>query len=316
MSNGDIDSPVATLIKQKGCLIIDGAMATELEARGCDLTDSLWSAKVLIEEPELIYQVHLDYFRAGADCAITASYQASLPGFTRRGLSEAKSRELMSKSVQLAQKAREDYLRQSGTDKMLLIAGSVGPYGAYLADGSEYRGDYTLSDTEMKAFHRPRLEALIEAGVDLLAFETQPSAHEVDVLLTLLQEYPTLTAWFSFTLRDESHLSDGTSLEEVISGLNQSSQVAALGVNCIALENVTDALVSLQGLTEKPLLVYPNSGEHYDAITKTWHVCGETQTIATHVEEWYSAGARLIGGCCRTTPRDIESIAHKIAVLR
>lgn len=305
-----VNNPVATLLATHNTLILDGALATELEARGCDLSDPLWSAKVLIENPELIYQVHLDYFNAGAQCAITASYQATPQGFLRRGLDHEQSLALIAKSVHLAQQARSDYLVQHPQTTPLPIAGSVGPYGAYLADGSEYRGDYALPQEEMIAFHRPRIRALAEAGVDLLACETLPSFTELQAVLTLLQEFPTLGAWFAFTLRDSQHLSDGTPLTQVLAALHGNPQALAIGINCIALENVAPALRQFAVLTDKPLLVYPNSGEHYDAVSKTWHACGgEHGSLIDQVGEWQRIGARLIGGCCRTTPKDIRQIA-------
>ncbi|HHQ6578378.1 homocysteine S-methyltransferase [Serratia sp. T13T92] len=307
-----VNNPLAALLADNRTLILDGAMATELEARGCDLTDPLWSAKVLIENPELIYQVHLDYFKAGAQCAITASYQATPQGFLRRGLDEPQSLALIAQSVHLAQQARADYLAQRPQRLPLLVAGSVGPYGAYLADGSEYRGDYHLPQAEMIAFHRPRITALANAGVDLLACETLPSFAELQALLALLEEFPALGGWFSFTLRDSQHLSDGTPLAVVMAELNDNPQVLAVGVNCIALENVTPALQQLAALSDKPLLVYPNSGEHYDAVSKTWHSCGNHQQhLINQLADWQHAGARLIGGCCRTTPADIQAIAER-----
>ncbi|MCW8113711.1 homocysteine S-methyltransferase [Yersinia intermedia] len=306
-----VNNPISALLTADRTVILDGALATELEARGCDLSDPLWSAKVLIEDPELIYQVHLDYFNAGAQCAITASYQATPQGFLQRGLDQQQSLELITKSVQLAQQARKDFLNQHPQAEPLLIAGSVGPYGAYLADGSEYRGDYRLPQDEMIAFHRPRIAALAEAGVDLLACETLPSFHELQALLTLLQEFPTLAGWFAFTLRDNQHLSDGTPLKDVLALLRGNQQVLAIGINCIALENVTPALQQFAALADKPLLVYPNSGEHYDAVSKTWHACGgEHNHLIDLVGEWQRLGARLIGGCCRTTPKDIRIIAE------
>lgn len=307
-----VNNPLAALLADNRTLVLDGAMATELEARGCDLTDPLWSAKVLIENPELIYQVHLDYFKAGAQCAITASYQATPQGFLRRGLDESQSLALIAQSVHLAQLARTDYLVQHPQQLPLLVAGSVGPYGAYLADGSEYRGDYHLPQAEMIAFHRPRITALANAGVDLLACETLPSFAELQALLALLEEFPALGGWFSFTLRDSQHLSDGTPLAVVMAELDGNPQVLAVGVNCIALENVTPALQQLAVLSDKPLLVYPNSGEHYDAVSKTWHSCGNQQhQLVNQLADWQHAGARLIGGCCRTTPADIQAIAER-----
>ncbi|EXU73634.1 homocysteine S-methyltransferase [Erwinia mallotivora] len=290
-------------------LVLDGAMATELEARGCDLTDALWSAKVLIENPELIYQVHLDYFNAGAQVAITASYQATPQGFAQRGLSEADSLQLIARSVELACRARADYLA-GHPQAALLIAGSVGPYGAFLADGSEYRGDYSLPVPQMMDFHRPRIRALVDAGVDILACETLPSYAEIDALVTLLKEFPSTPAWFTFTLRDSQHLSDGTPLSQLVALLDSCPQAVALGVNCIALDEVTPALQTLSCLTAKPLVVYPNSGEQYDAISKTWHSEASSCSLTDFLPTWQQLGAKLIGGCCRTTPADIAAIAR------
>lgn len=303
------NNPLSQILEKQPFVVLDGAMATELEARGCNLADSLWSAKVLMENPALIREVHLDYFRAGAQVAITASYQATPAGFAARGLDEAQSLVLIGKSVELARKAREAYLAENPIAGTLLVAGSVGPYGAYLADGSEYRGDYVRSQDEFIAFHRPRVNALLNAGADLLACETLPSFAEIKALATLLTDYPRARAWFSFTLRDSEHLSDGTPLREVVALLANYPQVVALGINCIALENTTAALKSLQHLTALPLVVYPNSGEHYDAVTKTWHHHGEAcETLAGYLPQWLDAGAKLIGGCCRTTPKDIAAL--------
>ncbi|QTF08907.1 homocysteine S-methyltransferase [Brenneria izadpanahii] len=305
------NNPVAEMLASGSTIVLDGALATELEARGCDLTDPLWSAKALIENPSLIYQVHLDYFNAGAQCAITASYQATPQGFKARGLTERQSLALIEKSVRLAVQARDEYRRTHPQAGTLLVAGSVGPYGAYLADGSEYRGDYALPHSDMMDFHRPRIAALLEAGVDLLACETMPSFAEIKALIELLAEFPQALAWFSFTLRDSAHLSDGTPLKDVLPLLNLSAQVVAVGINCIALENVTAALKQLSAETSLPLVVYPNSGEQYDAVTKTWGNHSEGGcSLAAHLPEWRAAGAKLIGGCCRTTPADIAGIAR------
>lgn len=306
------NNPLTAILAESPFVLLDGAMATELEARGCDLADSLWSAKVLMENPQLIYDVHLDYFRAGALVAITASYQATPEGFAARGLDEAQSRALIARSVELARQARDAYRAENPAAKGLLIAGSVGPYGAYLADGSEYRGDYQRSAQVFQNFHRPRIEALLEAGADLLACETLPSFDEIRALAQLLVEYPVAQAWFSFTLRDSQHLSDGTPLRDVLAFLADYPQILAVGINCIALENTVDALSYLHSQTSLPLVVYPNSGEHYDAVTKTWHHHGEAcATLEGYLPQWLAAGAKLIGGCCRTSPKDIAALkAH------
>ena len=305
------ENPLAVLLAQSPVVILDGALATELEARGCDLCDPLWSAKILMDAPELIYQVHRDYFAAGAQCAITASYQATPQGFAAHGLSEAQSLALIARSVELAARARDDYRVSHPDAGTLLVAGSVGPYGAFLANGAEYRGDYQLSQVDMMAFHRPRIAALVNAGADLLAFETQPSLPEIASLAAVLHEFPQISAWFSFTLRDEQHLSDGTPLRDVVAVLENHSQVVAVGVNCIVLEHVTAALAHLSSLTSLPLVVYPNSGEHYDAKAKRWSATeGQACSLTAYLPAWRAAGARLIGGCCRTTPQDIAAIVH------
>ncbi|ALB64709.1 Homocysteine S-methyltransferase [Cronobacter condimenti 1330] len=307
-----LNNPLTPLLSEQPFVVLDGALATELEARGCNLADSLWSAKVLMEQPELIHAVHLDYFHAGAQCAITASYQATPAGFAARGLDEAQSRALIARSVALARQAREDFLATQPDAGPLLVAGSVGPYGAYLADGSEYRGDYQRTQAEFADFHRPRMEALLEAGADVLACETLPSLAEARALVALLAEYPQARAWFSFTLRDSEHISDGSPLADVVAALASSTQIVALGINCVALENTTAALSHLHALTPLPLVVYPNSGEQYDAVSKTWrhdgHAC---HTLAHYLDDWRAAGAALIGGCCRTTPADIAALKAK-----
>lgn len=303
------NNPIKTLLEQKKHIVIDGALASELQRRGCDLNDSLWSAKVLIEQPELIQQVHYDYFVAGADCAITASYQATPMGFAPKGIELEESIKLIKTSVKLAQQAKMQYLNDIKQDKALLIAGSVGPYGAYLANGSEYTGDYQLSESEFIAFHKDRVAALIDAGVDILACETMPSFLEIKALAKLIQKFPMVNCWFSLTLKDQKHISDGTPLTEVIEYLNSIEQIVSVGINCIALEKVTPALEVLSKLTSKPLIVYPNSGEQYDPTTKQWHKNHDHNcTFANQLDVWINLGAKLIGGCCQTTPDDIVEI--------
>ena len=303
------NNPIKPILEQKKYMIIDGALASELQRRGCDLNDSLWSAKVLIEQPELIQQVHYDYFKAGADCAITASYQATPMGFAQKGIELEESIKLIKTSVKLAQQAKMQYLNDIKQDKALLIAGSVGPYGAYLANGSEYTGDYQLSESEFIAFHKDRVAALIDAGVDILACETMPSFLEIKALAKLIQQFPMVNCWFSLTLKDQKHISDGTPLTEVIEYLNSIEQIVSVGINCIALEKVTPALEVLSKLTSKPLIVYPNSGEEYDPTTKQWHKNHHHNcTFANQLDTWIKLGAKLIGGCCQTTPEDIVEI--------
>lgn len=307
-----LTNPLTSLLEQSPFIVLDGALATELETRGCQITDSLWSANVLINQPDIIRQVHLDYFRAGAQCAITASYQASLAGFAQRGLDREEAEALIARSVVLAVDARTQFIAESPSSPRPLVAGSVGPYGAYLADGSEYRGDYSLSREAFIDFHRPRITQLLAAGADILACETQPSFAEIQALCELIQTFPEASAWFSVTLKDAHHLSDGTPLTTVVSYLTAQPQVVALGINCIALTETTAALNHLHTLTALPLVVYPNSGETYDAQSKTWHQGGDhCQQLTDYLPDWLAAGAKLIGGCCRTSPKDIQALASQ-----
>ncbi|GAB4547039.1 MAG: homocysteine S-methyltransferase [Anaerolineales bacterium] len=308
-------NPLENFLRAKKRIILDGALATELERRGCDLNDALWSAKVLMEQPELIEQVHLDYFRAGADVAITASYQATVEGFARRGLSRNQALDLMRKSVALAKSARDKFwMEESNRANRLypLVAGSVGPYGAFLADGSEYRGDYALSEEELMEFHRPRMKALIEAGVDLLACETIPCMVEARALARLLKEFPGTVAWFSFSARDGKHISSGEKMSDCAAWLDGQKEAAAIGINCTAPKFIPALIHEIQKNSANLIVVYPNSGEVYDPATNTWS--GETScdSFGQQAELWAAAGARLIGGCCRTTPEHIREIVEQV----
>lgn len=308
------ENPIAAILAEYPVLVLDGAMATELEQHGCDLDDPLWSARVLLEQPEKIHRVHEDYFRAGADCAITASYQATVEGFAAKGIEEDKALELIRSTVKLAVEARDHVwseVRQQNRPKPI-VAGSVGPYGAFLADGSEYVGHYAVDNRRLTEFHRPRIKALIEAGADILAFETIPSLQEALVLAELLKnEFPDAYAWMSFSLQDGGRISEGASLEECARALESYEAIAAIGVNCAPASFAAEAIKHLAAYTDKPLLIYPNSGETYDASTKTWHA-GESSrcgSFADSASAWHEAGARLIGGCCRTTPEQIVQVS-------
>ena len=296
-------------------MILDGGLATEFEARGCDLNDPLWSAKVLLEDPDLVRAVHLDYLRAGADCITSASYQASFPGFERRGLDHLAAAELMRRSVRLAVEARDEFWGNGGDhpDRLRpLVAASVGPYGAYLADGSEYTGDYGVDRAVLSTFHLERWHVLAESGADLLACETIPSALEARILVELLRLTPDVYAWFSFSCRDEERISDGTPLVQVVSGLEDESRIAAVGVNCTAPRHIPGLIARLREVTKKPIVVYPNSGETYDAERKCW--VGETDPMdfGSASGDWIEAGATIVGGCCRTGPDHVRAIRAQV----
>lgn len=324
-------NPLQPILDQSGVIILDGALATELERRGANLNDPLWSAKLLLEAPDLIRQVHYDYFMAGADVATTASYQATFPGFARRGLSETQAAALMRLSVQLAIEAREQFSAACGVRNAEsmpdhipraalrtphsfrpLVAASVGPYGAYLADGSEYRGDYGLTVEQLMDFHRPRLQVLANSGADLLACETIPCWAEAEALITLLREFPQTVAWLSFSCRDGEHVCHGERFADCVALAERSAQIVAVGVNCTPPRFVEALLQNAVPATTKLLLAYPNSGEIWDSATHCWLPGSGVTEFSEPARLWYNAGARLIGGCCRTTPADIRAIAQTL----
>lgn len=288
-------------------VVLDGGLATELGARGHDLSDSLWSARLLADAPRAIEDVHLDYFEAGADIAITASYQASYQGFASRGFTAAETTRLLQHSVGLASAARDRFhAAHPESGRRLRVAASVGPYGATLHDGSEYRGDYGLSEDALVTFHRPRLATLIDAGPDLLACETLPSLLEAQAIVRVLRERHTARAWVSFTCRDGAHTSAGDLVADCAAFLDEEPQVVAIGVNCVDPSLVTTLVRTMRAQTRKPVVVYPNSGEVWNAAGRCWE--GQAQRFTTFLDEWLDAGASWIGGCCRTTPADIRIV--------
>ena len=295
-------------------LVLDGGLATELERRGHDVSTSLWSARLLQTAPEAIEQLHYDYYAAGARCAITASYQASYEGFAALGLSAGETTKLLRLSVELAQAARDRYRRDHPADRReLYVAASVGPYGAISHDGAEYRGDYGLSVDELIAFHARRFGVLANSGADLLACETIPVLDEARALVTLLAQHPNVRAWISFSSPDGIHTSHGESLTECARQLDGVRNLIAIGVNCVKPEIVGMAIHSLRSGTEKPIVVYPNSGERWDGRTHDWHGSRDHASLAELAPQWISAGARMIGGCCRVGPPEIAGLAKALA---
>ncbi|ANU15663.1 homocysteine S-methyltransferase [Planococcus maritimus] len=305
-------NPIEQVLNEFPVLIVDGAMATELENYGCNLNDSLWSAKILMEKPELIKQVHADYFQAGADCAITASYQATIEGYRERGLTESQAIALIAKSVQLATQARDEFWDDAAnrTDRPKpLVAASVGPYGAFLSDGSEYRGGYAIGEEQLATFHRERIRVLVEAGADILACETLPCLVEAKAIVSVLEEFPQVSAWFTFSAKDEFHISDGKLIADCAKWLEEQPQVAAIGINCTAPQFIESLIQEVKSTSSKPVIVYPNSGATYDPVSKTWSEEPSASAFSANSKAWYQAGADIIGGCCSTTPADIAAIA-------
>lgn len=275
-------------------VVLDGGLATELEARGHDLSSALWSARLLADDPDAIRAAHAAYFAVGAEVATTASYQASFAGLSAVG----EPTDLLRRSVQLARQARDEH--GAGW-----VAASIGPYGAVLADGSEYRGDYGLSVAELRNFHHDRLAVLAAAGADVLAIETIPCLAEVEAILAELDRLD-VPAWLSVTTAG-GRTRAGEPAEAAFQMARDCTAVIAVGVNCVRPSEVAAAIEAACAISGKPGVAYPNSGEEWDAIGRRW--CGPAQLDAGEVRRWIDTGARLIGGCCRVGPDEIARIA-------
>ncbi|MEW2576067.1 homocysteine S-methyltransferase [Streptomyces syringium] len=297
-------TPLATALA-RGPLVLDGGLSNQLAAQGCDLSDELWSARLLADDPGQIEQAHAAYVRAGARVLITSSYQATFEGFARHGLGPAEAAGLLRRSVELARQAARAG-EDEGAGREVWVAASVGPYGAMLADGSEYRGRYGLSVGELERFHRPRIEALVAAGPDVLALETVPDTDEARALLAAVRGCG-VPVWLSYSVVGERTRA-GQSLAEAFALAADDEQVIAVGVNCCEPRDVDRAVEIAARTTGKPVVVYPNSGEEWDARARDWR--GRATFDPERVGAWQAAGARLIGGCCRVGPDRIAELAR------
>lgn len=291
-----------------GPVMLDGGLATLLEAHGHDLTSALWSARLLVEDPAAIGAAHRAYFEAGAQVAITASYQASLAGFAAIGVGRADAEQAMRRSVEVARAAASGAgsagAASPAPDRW--VAASVGPYGAALADGSEYRGDYDLTERQLRDWHRPRLEILADAGADLLAVETIPCLVEVSALLAEIERLE-VPAWLSLTC-DRGRTRAGEPAGEAFAMAAEVDQVVAVGVNCVESAQAADLVAQAAETSGKPAVVYPNSGETWDAVGRRW--AGRSTFGPEHAAVWVASGARLVGGCCRVGPEAIRQLAR------
>ncbi len=285
---------------RRGPVVLDGGLATQLESQGQNLNSELWSAQLLDDDPDAIVAAHLAYFDAGAQVATTASYQASIGGFVRAGIARSEAEHLIRRSVRLAEEARARY----DDGHMRWIAGSVGPYGAALADGSEYRGDYDLSVADLRIWHRPRIELLAEEGVDILALETIPSLAEVEALLAEI-DGSGQACWLSITCAGDRTRA-GEPAIQAFALARDVAEVIAVGANCTDPADADSLVRHASEATGKPVVVYPNSGERWDASTRAW--IGPVRFRPEDVEGWISDGARLVGGCCRVGPTEIRAI--------
>jgi homocysteine S-methyltransferase len=294
------------VVPDGGVLVADGGLATELEAQGNDLSDSLWSARLLMDAPDQVRKAHRAFFQAGAVIATSASYQASFEGYARRGLDRRDAAGLMRSSVDLAQAARDEV---AGDGRSRWVAASVGPYGAVLADGSEYRGRYGLSVRELAAWHRPRIEVLAEAAPDVLALETVPDIDEAEALMSAIAGRG-IPVWLSYSIAGQRTCA-GQSLTEAFEVAAGVPEVVAVGVNCCAPADVLAAISAAREVTGKPVIAYPNSGERWDARRRVW--TGQSRPSAGQLRQWIAAGARIAGGCCRVRPADIAVVAQTAA---
>lgn len=289
-------------------VVLDGGLSNALAERGHDLTDELWTARLLRDAPGEIAAVHRGYFDAGAQVATTASYQASVAGFERTGMTRADAEDLIRRSVTIARVVRDEVAASAGDDVVRLVAASVGPYGAVLADGSEYRGRYGLSRTALRDFHAPRIELLASAGPDLLAFETIPDIDEVAVLVDLADEFA-IPAWLSCTVSGD-RLRDGTPLADAFSLARGRSSVVAVGVNCCAPGDVLPGVRMATAASGVPGVAYPNSGETWDGAARRW--VGDPAFDLSVTRDWAESGARFIGGCCRIGPSTIAAMVRAL----
>ena len=304
---------IQTLLDQTGRIVIDGSMSTALEQLGADLNCSLWTARSLANTPELVRQVHLNYFRAGADCGITCSYQATIRGLTENGFTHEQAREIITRSVAVFRDARDEWWAAEGKPQgrawPLCLAG-VGPYGAYLADGSEYRGRYAISDEALYAFHKERAELLWQAGADLLLFETQPSLGEALIEARIAEEMGA-DYIVSFSCMDDLHTNEGQPVRECAETLSKGHpHLRMIGVNCTRPEYIVSLIHELRRGCDLPIAVYPNSGETYDPETKTWHGSGLGRRFEDYALDYFRAGASAVGGCCTTIYAHVEQVVR------
>jgi homocysteine S-methyltransferase len=286
-----------------GPVVLDGGLATQLEAQGNDLGTELWSARLLLDDPDEVLAAHQAFYRAGAQVAISASYQASFPGLARLGLSTTEAADVIRRSVAIARAAGD-----VGDGVRRWVAGSVGPYGAALADGSEYRGDYDVGVRELREWHRPRLEVLSESGADLLALETIPCLTEVEALLSEVAGTG-VPVWLSLTCAT-GRTRAGEPVEEAFTMAREVDEVFAVGVNCTEAHEAGALVAVAADTTGLPVVVYPNSGEDWDAQRHTW--TGRPSYDPEQIDGWLAAGARLVGGCCRVGPAQISEIAKRV----
>ncbi|EZP29255.1 homocysteine S-methyltransferase [Microbacterium oleivorans] len=277
-------------------LVLDGGLGTMLEARGHDLTGSLWSAGVLLDSPGDVRAVHADFVAAGADVVTTASYQLGYDNLAAAGHDQAAVDALLAASVRLAREAAEG---------RAWVAASVGPFGAVRADGSEYTGAYGVSVADLTRWHRRRIQVLADAAPDLLALETIASPAEVEAVVAALEGVG-VPAWIALSAASTAF--DDAGYASALAVAAAAPEVIAVGANCCPPSLISTVLDRVPAGVAA--VAYPNSGETWDAASRSWH--GDAGATFADADAWMDAGARLIGGCCRTTPTDIAGLVHQL----
>jgi homocysteine S-methyltransferase len=302
----------APLLDLSSLRVLDGGMATELERRGCDISGPLWSAHVLDAAPGIVKAVHTDYLRAGADCISTVSYQISNLGYAELGRGPADAIRALQQSVTIAVEARDEYRRESG--RSALVAASLGPYGAALHNGAEFHGRYDIGFEDLVRFHSERLAIVTETSADLIALETVPSLEEARAIAQALADFPGSAAWVSLTCKDETHVAHGEPIASCAALLNEIPQVIAIGINCTQPRLLPSLIAGVKSRSSKPVLVYPNSGELWDAEARCWYGPSSVAEFAAQAQSWFAAGAQAVGGCCRTTPEHIRAVREALVL--
>jgi len=284
----------------KDFVVLDGGLSTELEALGAEFSGTLWTGRALLDNPDIVAQAHRSFVDAGAEIITTASYQVSRAGFIEVGLSAADADRALVRSVELA--------REATGNSTVLVAASVGPYGATLHDGSEYRGNYGVDQAVLEDFHRERIAVLASAGPDFFAVETIPEITEAKALVRVLRDYPEIPAWVSFSCADGGHIASGETIEDAVAAVAGLPGLVAVGMNCVPPENVASLATKIAAVTDIPIIGYPNRGGVWDAATNTWE--GQTpRSLAQWAPQWQQLGVRFIGGCCGHGARAIADVS-------
>jgi homocysteine S-methyltransferase len=280
----------------KNYTLLDGGLATALEDLGNTFTSELWTGELLKSAPDQIREAHAAFVKAGAEIIITSTYQVSFPGCIAKGWTHQEVVDALKNSIQLARDAHSPQ-----------VAASIGPYGAYLADGSEYRGNYDATEDQIREFHKERLEILIACKPDYLAIETIPEIREARVLLQLLKDLNnTIPVWIAFSCKDDHHLSSGETFRDAAM-ISKELGAEYVGINCTSPELVTGLLESAEG--HGPFVVYPNAGRTWNEKLKRLE--GATVKLSDqHIQQWAQCGATIIGGCCGIGPKEIAQVAR------